>query len=590
MASVVEHIKEKLGIADVIGSYIKMEKAGGNFKAPCPFHNEKNPSFFISPARGSFYCFGCGAKGDIFSFVEQFEGVDFPGALKILADRAGVALSFEEFRHKDETAKLYEILEETLCFFERTLKKRSDVTDYLRGRGASDETIGAWRVGYASASWRDLFDYLTTEKRYTASDVEKVGLIKRPDAEGGGAGRFYDRFRGRIMFPIFDSSGRVVAFSGRIFETMEGGKPKEDEAKYINSPETPLFVKSKILYGFHRAKFPIRKFDFSILVEGQMDLLLSHQAGFSNTIALSGTALTADHLTLLRRLSNNVVIALDADAAGVASAGKGATLALAAGMDVKIAALPSGKDPADLIKEDKEAWRQAIRESKHTVNFHLDYLSETVSDPRKLKLDVQRIVIPFVAAIPNKIDQAHFIGAVAQRLSIDEDAVRSEIVKIPRPHAAHPAAPDTATPAADARPEKFDLLQRRLFGWLYWQETLEASQRSVKAPAVAKRLETILGQEAYHQSTDISADARSTLIFEAELSFEGSDAVEEDIEELLMRLEEETLKTLFGTALGELKSAEARHDASQSAEALKRCKDISEKLAHLHTIKSTPHA
>ena len=292
MASSVEQIKERLKIEDVVGSYIKVEKAGNNLKARCPFHNEKTPSFFISPDRGSYYCFGCGAKGDIFTFVQEFEGIDFLGSLKILADRAGVTL--EKFTNKttDKKERLYQLLEVTAKFLAENLKSEEIPLSYLKKRGLNDETIKNWKVGYVRDEWRSISDYLKS-KGFLDDEIERAGISK---TEGKNT---YDRFRGRIMFPIFDSAGRVIAFSGRILH--DDGQ----SAKYLNSPQTELFDKSKVLYGYDRAKQSIRKFDFSILVEGQMDLLMAHQAGFTNAVASSGTALTSEHLALLKRISNN---------------------------------------------------------------------------------------------------------------------------------------------------------------------------------------------------------------------------------------------------------------------------------------------
>ncbi|MBL7045325.1 MAG: DNA primase, partial [Parcubacteria group bacterium] len=390
MSSQVEQIKEKLGIVDVVSQYLKLEKAGSNFRARCPFHNEKTPSFFVSPTRNSYYCFGCNAKGDIFSFVEAFEGLDFVGALKVLGEKAGVQIVFENKQDKDERVGLYSVMEKASMFFEENLKKESKIQEYLKERGLEEKTITDWRIGYAPDSWSSLIDFL--KKTHSIQEIEKVGLIKKKE----GGSEYYDRFRGRIMFPIFDNSGRVVAFSGRIFK--DDGK----SAKYMNSPETVLFSKSKILYGYDRAKFSIRKHNFSIVVEGQMDLLMSHQAGFTNTVALSGTALTLEHIELLKRLSTNIVLAFDSDNAGVASSGKSAIIGLENNMDVKVAHLKDGNDPADVINnpsaDGKQEWKDAIKNAKHIVEFSLNVLLDKYppagGDKRRLLLQASQTVLP----------------------------------------------------------------------------------------------------------------------------------------------------------------------------------------------------
>jgi DNA primase len=297
MSTPVEKIKERLTIEEVVSSYIKLEPAGKNFKAKCPFHNEKTPSFYVSPDRNSFYCFGCGAKGDIFSFVQQFEGLDFMGSLKMLADRAGVPLVFEKTESKSEKERLYMILEDATRFFEGGLAARPEAQEYLKKRGIKAETARDFRLGYVPNEWRLLYTHLKN-KKYNDAEIEKAGLAKRAEQKEKG---FYDRFRGRVMFPIADSSGRIIAFSGRILVD------DDSSAKYLNSPDTILFNKSTVLYGIDKAKQDIRTKNYTILVEGQMDLVLSHQAGIKNTVAVSGTAL-ADTLTDRENVVNNLGI------------------------------------------------------------------------------------------------------------------------------------------------------------------------------------------------------------------------------------------------------------------------------------------
>src|SRR3989344_4408177 len=363
MSSPVQKIKEKLSIEDVVSSYIKLDKAGVNLKAKCPFHNEKTPSFFVSPDRCTYYCFGCGASGDIFSFVENFEGLDFKGALKMLAVREAATLRFID-----------------------NLSHQREAMEYLKSRGLAEQSVKEFRIGFAKEEWRDLYDYLK-KKGFSDSEIEKAGLTKKSE-KGSSSGGFYDRFRNRIIFPISDSGGRVIAFSGRIFK--DDGK----SAKYLNSPETLIFKKSSVLYGLDKAKESIRKNNFSILVEGQMDLVLSHQAMFRNTVATSGTALSdtevskenvVSNLGLIRRLSDNLVLAFDSDKAGMTATARAGKIALSLGMDVKVANLPEGSDPADLISRDgAPSWKEAIKNSKHLIEFLLNgALKDAGGDMRK---------------------------------------------------------------------------------------------------------------------------------------------------------------------------------------------------------------
>ncbi len=424
MSTPVEQIKDRLNAQDVIGGYLKLQKAGINFKANCPFHAEKTPSFFVSPSRNTFYCFGCGAKGDIFEFVQKYEGLDFQGALRLLAQKANVDLSASSYQkgEKNEKDELYKIMEEACGFYEAQLKKREDAIKYLKERGLEQKTIDSFRIGFSPAEWHSVSTYLT-DKGFKEEDIEKSGLTK-PGNKGN-----YDRFRGRIMFPIMDPSGRVIAFSGRVFDKTLDGEGV-DPAKYVNSPETPLFHKSRILYGFDKAKEGFRRFTYSIVVEGQMDLLMNHQAGFINTVALSGTALTEEQLSLIKRFTDKLLLSLDADAAGISASGKSATIALKNGFDVKVAHLKGGKDPADIIKESPAQWKEIIKNAKHVIQFYMDVLSEKISDNRKFRMEVSKQVLPFVAILQNAIDKAHFVDLVAKRLSIPNSAVEEELSKI----------------------------------------------------------------------------------------------------------------------------------------------------------------
>lgn len=564
----VEKIKESLSIVDVVSQYIKLEKAGSNFRAKCPFHNEKTPSFFVSPVRNSFYCFGCNAKGDIFSFVERFEGLDFMGALKVLAEKAGVEIVFEKKKEIDKKIKLYDILEKANLFFENNLKGEKEVLKYLENRGLDRKTINNWRIGYSLNSWSDLYDYL--KKTYNSEEIEKAGLIKKKE----NGSEYYDRFRGRIMFPIFDSSGRIIAFSGRIF------KEDDKSAKYINSPETELFSKSKILYGYNRAKFSIRKLNFSIVVEGQMDLLASHQAGFTNTTALSGTTLTQEQISLLNRMSNNIVLAFDSDNAGIASSGKSAVMALASGMDVKVVYLEQGDDPADVLKKDKEKWKKAVREAKHIVDFYLDVFSKSIKDKRKLRLKVSQTVLPYIAIIPNKIDQAHFVSTVAHRIGISEDAVYSELNKVNTDSNFYKRKKDIDIEHIPKKLDKKASILRKLIGIIIWQKTLK--KIFVDINEIIKELENMLGKEKFSQIKD-SQDNTEELLFETEyLYMNNEEGLKDEVGELLNNLKKEHLKEDLEEVLSKLKSAEEENNSQKINKFMKEYKKLSDKLSNIN--------
>lgn len=592
----VETIKERIPIEELIGSYVKLEKAGKSLKAKCPFHNEKTASFYVSPERGGYYCFGCGAKGDIFSFVEQFEGLDFRGALKVLAERAGVKL-VQDTKAESERDQLLAVMEEAAAFFEAALAGADGAAAraYVKERGISDETRASFRIGWAPSGWRNLVDHLKG-KGYSLGIIERAGLAKKND---DGAGNMYDRFRGRIMFPLFDSSGRVIAFSGRIL--VDDGK----SAKYLNSPDTPLYDKSLVLYGLDKAKFDIRRLGYAIFVEGQMDLVLSHQAGIKNAVAASGTALADEaesasgvvsNLGLVRRLAPNVIIAFDSDAPGRKAAMRAAEIALSLGMDVKIADLVGGKDPADLVREDPELWRSALRSAKQVVEFALDGAVRDASDERKLLKALQERVYPLILTLPSRGDREHFVKMVRDRCGISREDVIWEDLRIlsdrleregrsPNLPARGSVSAD-ASPVAAARtgarlsgelPSRLDLVERRMFGLLALMErakfpdALRFRERIAEA-ARGTFAERLAGIEAHHDD----------VLFEAESLF-GADQPRWTVhmEELISNFEEDLINGEIMKSMQELRRAERAGDAAAVAELAAACHALSLRKAEL---------
>lgn len=532
MSSNVEQIKSRLGIADVVQSYIKIQKAGVNFRASCPFHSEKTPSFFVSPGRESWHCFGCNRGGDIFSFVMEIEGVDFPEALRILANRAGVELKRSDSQFSSERSKYSQILADSKNFYEEELEKNKEVLLYLKNRGLNKETIKSFDIGFVSgppvSGWRNLYDFLKS-KSYSDLDIEKAGMIIK--SEKG----YYDRFRNRIMFPLFNSSGSIVGFSGRIF----GSETSESGGKYINTPQTILYDKSKILYGFDKAKTEIRKKDCCILVEGQMDVIMSHQAGFINTVAVSGTALTEDHLRIIKRLTDKIIIAFDMDEAGFEASGRGIDMALRNGFDIKVAVVPVGKDPADTIKENFELWKEAVEKSRHVIDFFLEILSKKNEDRRIFKKEVEKKILPYVAAIGSEIEKAHWVREIANKLLMKEEPIWEELRK------KESLKDDVAQePERKILPRtRKSLLEDRLIGFILWQknkEEAELEENDIKF--FISKCQPFLSDEKQNFLDNSSPDICSNLIFEAELFYTGARSIKDDINNLTLELESEAIK------------------------------------------------
>jgi DNA primase len=590
MSTPVDKIKERLTIEEVLSSYIKLEPAGKNFKAKCPFHNEKTASFYVTPERNTFYCFGCGVKGDIFSFVEQFEGLDFMGALKLLADRAGIPLVFEKTETKSEKERLYSILEDATVFFEGGLQKSSEAQEYLKNRGISSETIRNFRIGYVPNDWRLLYTYLKA-KKYTDIEIEKAGLAKRAEQKEKG---FYDRFRGRVMFPIADSSGRVIAFSGRIL--VDDGK----SAKYLNSPDTVLFNKSTVLYGIDKAKQDIRTKNYTILVEGQMDLVLSHQAGIRNTVAVSGTAL-ADTLTtrenavnnlgIVRRLSPNIILAFDSDAAGRKAAMRSAGIALSLGMDVKIADLPEGKDPADLVLKNPEEWKNVLRSAKPIVEFQIDGVMKEVEakklDARKTPPLIREKVLPFILALDGAMERAHFVKMIHERTGLAEEAIREDLKKLEAEKKAEAVGKpplQKGSPSGIVPPNvqvsRLDVISRKLFGLLAY---LKAEPRGIDAEAYEASIKRLAGDERYHNLITELEPFKNELMLEAEVFF-GQDQkhLQKHADELLLNFEEDTVRKDLASSMSELSRAEKSKATDKEKEDLmKKCQVLTIRLREI---------
>ena len=509
MSDTVDKVKERLSILEVVQPYVKLTRAGKYWKGLSPFTKEKTPSFFVTPDKGLYHCFSTGKGGDMFTFIEEMEGLDFKGALKLLAEKAGVELEYERPGARDERERLYAALDAAKDFFVEGLTTKADALAYLKGRGLTDESMGTWAVGYAPQEWQALHDILI-KKGFTATELELAGLAKKAEREDGTSephARLYDRFRGRIMFPIRDIAGRVIGFSGRIFED-DAAHP---QAKYLNSPETPLFDKSRALYGLDRARDGVRHLNAAILVEGQMDLLMMHQIGYKNAVATSGTAFTASHATLLKRYAPNLLIAYDGDDAGVNAAGRAAALALQSGMDVKIAKLPREKDPADLAEEDRETLKSAIKSALHVVDFYLAEVTEDTPDPRARRLEASRIVLPYITLIENRIDQAHFVERVASVLAVPTESVAAELQKIrPSPKAGAPAGGAPALPP-EPRIPAIEAAERLVWGIaLTFHE-----ERSPAAEKASDVLRAAAGEERFKALAAASDDEKNAAMIVA---------------------------------------------------------------------------
>ncbi|KND51043.1 MAG: DNA primase [Parcubacteria bacterium C7867-007] len=562
----VQQVKDKLSIVEVISPYVKLTKAGKYYRGLSPFNKEKTPSFYVNPERGSYYCFSSSQGGDQFSFIQAMEGVDFKGALKILAEKAGIEIvyqgSAENRASKDRVERLREAMGKAEVYFSTALGEGTDAYAYAAKRGLTKETIAAWNLGLAPDGWRSLLESLTSEG-FTLPELTAAGLVKEADEKRG---TFYDRFRNRLMFPIRDAAGRTVAFTGRALSP-------DDQAKYLNSPETDLFKKSEVLFGMDRAKDAIRQRGFAILVEGQFDLILLHQAGFTNTIALSGTALSTQHLSLIKRYADNLMLCLDSDRAGLAASAKSARAALLAGMRVKAIRMPEGKDPADIVSEDAHAFTNLAKDAKSIIEFFLAVLSAQEKDETRLLRAVEGIVLPLVVAVKSSLEQNRFIDIIARAVNSTPEAVRRALPRLE-------VAPE----------EKSPLSVSTLSGSAVPSSVLEVRRGMVIAviqayagTALADRLKTeytrITGAD---DSLDLPVDERA--LFEAGLTY-GETPDQHAGDELLQMFEQTVLSAKLNEATKQLRTAEAQGDQESITEAMHTFRALSAQLATLNSVR-----
>jgi DNA primase len=425
-------IKDRIDIVQLIQEYIPLKKSGVNWKGCCPFHQEKTPSFMVHPDRQFYHCFGCAKGGDIFSFVQEMEGLEFVEALKLLADRAGVKVdTFKIEINKSQKNRILEINKKAAYFFHKFLTEMDaakNAKKYLEDRQIKSEIIKEWQVGYIPDQWDLLIKYLL-KSGFGIEDIVSAGLAIKKDNANAATGRgYYDRFRGRVMFPIWSIHGDVVGFTGRVLvETENSG------GKYVNTPQTLVFDKSRVIFGLNKAKTEIRSSDSVVLVEGQMDVIACSQAGMKNVVAASGTALTLEHIKLLKRYTNNLAMAFDADAAGVKAAKRGIDVALQEGMNIKVIQIPEGcgKDADECIKHSTQIWFKAVTDAVSIMDWYfsinLDNLD--LKDPKAKQKAGENILLE-IAQIPYAIEREHWLKELSSRIDIGVESLKNELARL----------------------------------------------------------------------------------------------------------------------------------------------------------------
>ncbi|MDP1760466.1 MAG: DNA primase [Candidatus Woesebacteria bacterium] len=577
MSNEVEEIKQKLDLAEIIGSYIPVLRAGGaNMKARCPFHQEKTPSFYISRDRQMWHCFGCGEGGDLFTFIMKMEGLDFRDALALLAERAGVKLPNYKPEEVSERRRVLDALTLAARFYAALLESAHEAAparEYLAKRGVDAAMIQTFGLGFAPAEWDSLTRALG-RRGVVPLDLEKAGLALRSERGRG----HYDRFRGRIMFPIRDPNGQTIGFTGRVLD------PEAKEAKYVNTPQTLAYNKSTALYGIDEARGAIRAADLAVIVEGNMDVVACHQIGEKNTVAASGTALTAEQLRLLGRYTQNLAIAFDADSAGAAAARRGIGLAIEQGFNVRVIRIPEngGKDPDDCIKKDPALWRQAVAKAEHYMDYLIAVIAggQDLNDPATAGKVGGELLVE-VERIPDALEKSRWLGRLASLFNTSEAVLREKLAKLGVKKSSGPKAAGAATePTKNQAKSRYQLLSESFLALVFAKPELAKSvisalpAEALDGPDLQTLYKQAVGEYTKHgnfQPPPLSAAAAARpefaqlcreLLLLGERDYAGLPALEAEAElRTLTRALRESWKTrrLEGLAK-QMREAEAKGD------------------------------
>lgn len=433
MDNVTEQIKERVNAVDLIGEYLKLEKAGSNYKALCPFHNEKTPSFMINPERNFWYCFGCQKGGDIFTFIQEMEGIEFREALEQLAEKAGVEIprfQKENREEKNQKKRILEILNFSARFYQAQLQNNANgksVREYLLNRKVAPEQLANFRIGYALDGWENLLNFLLS-KNYRLADIIQTGLLVRKENQSADQkSSYYDRFRDRIMFPIIDINGNVIGFSARV---RPGGDEKN--AKYINTPQSSVYDKSQALYGLYQAKAEIKKDNSVIIVEGNMDVIASFSAGLQNTVAVSGTALADKQVGILKRYSDNFKFCFDMDQAGQQATKRSIQTCLEQDANIEVIILPEGlKDVNDLVIKNPALWKEAVKNAMPVMEylFQSTFSKYSKDDPRGKRMIAYEL-LNIIKSIADPIEKNYWLKKLSDDLSVEEETLAVVLEKV----------------------------------------------------------------------------------------------------------------------------------------------------------------
>ena len=587
MIDFAQTVKQQADIVKVIEGYIRLRKAGAqNYSGLCPFHKEKSPSFSVHAVRQFYHCFGCQASGDVFSFVGKIENVTFPEAVRIVAQKCGIPLPKREFSSPEEAAgarqraKLLELHETATAWFEEQLQRPEGAVarEYLAGRGLTPEGIKTFRIGYAPDSFNALRDRLSGMA--DGETLRACGLFSSKEQGDGSQGPIYDRFRRRVMFPIANESGRVIAFTARTLDTGD-----KAGAKYINSPETPLYSKSLVLFNLDKARTSIRQHDFALLVEGQMDCISVFLRGIQNVIATSGTAFTEQQVALLRRHTSQVIVNFDPDAAGSNAAEKSIALLTEEGFNIKIVTLDGGLDPDRYIRErGLEAYTAALRGARRQSDYLIERARQMfpgASSEQKVK--AMNYLLPHIRRMPEKLARDQFAGDAAQKLGIDSAVLREELRQAALKRRDH----------VEVRASAFTEVERVLLRALAITDPDHLGSRRIAAQAIAEqpqwfeRLTTISALEALAirqaiDTMDVVEDPAQRALLAQVLLAETKSPEETEVQSAVQEIQERAMETRLRDLRTQIAESERRGDFTELALLTQQKLELDRALRQLH--------
>jgi len=592
MSKVTEEIKSRLDIVSLIGEYVQLKPAGVNSKGRCPFHNERTPSFMVSRERQFWHCFGCNTGGDVFDFLMKIENLEFVEVLKMLADKTGVKLEDNERveTNKNEKNRLLDIVRLAAKFYHKVLldspQSAAARAYVLEDRALAPHALDEWQIGYITESWDTLTQFLL-KKGFGINDMVNAGLVMQK--QGGG---WYDRFRGRIMFPLSDAQGNVVGFTGRLLKD----DPTGQQGKYVNTPQTSLYDKSKLLYGLHYAKSAIKEKGFVVVVEGQMDVIACHEYGMRNVVASSGTALTVEQVRLLKRFTSQIYLAFDADAAGQLAARRGIDIALAEGMIVRIITIPQqiAKDPDECIRKDPDVWKQSVENARPLMEYYFEIFTFGVDlNDAQARTNTTKQLIREIIKLPDPIDREYWLDKLAHLLGVSVSVLKEQLkveLRRSKPHFAVQKPAQTSSPLV-SQEDPAHKIGRQILAWCLkypslWTEVLTSIKINA-LPSIALQNIFSAAQEAqgkigpqFKNAKDESHEIMLAEFLSNDLFESGNEDIDEENESHRSARELVTRLNVWYTTRKRQELARNMEEAERAGDFV-RMQSISEELKQL---------